>query len=119
MEARQSPGKGAVAPVETLQLQCHIYMCLGNQPWSSCSLSSLFCASYHKVIQVVAAPCRYSHLVYNGSVHYWHVARPLQCDKLRHHLLPSQDKLCQVGVASLQHRQQSAVVAEESSWFCL
>lgn len=39
---------------------------------------------------------RYSHLVYNGSVHYWHVASLLQCDKLRHHLLPSQEKLCQV-----------------------
>lgn len=42
--------------------------------------------------------CRYSHLVYNGSVHFWHVARPLQCNKLRSHLLPSQEKLCQVGL---------------------
>jgi hypothetical protein len=45
-----------------------------------------------------AVSCRYSHLVYNGSVHFWHVARPLQCDKLRSHLLPSQEKLCQVGL---------------------
>lgn len=50
-------------------------------------------------VTVLSSPeltSRYSHLVYNGSVHYWHAARPLQCEKLRHHLLHSQEKLCQV-----------------------
>lgn len=46
---------------------------------------------------VVCVLRRYSHLIYNGSVHYWHAARPLQCDKLRHHLLLSQERLCLVG----------------------
>lgn len=45
--------------------------------------------------------------MYNGSVHYWHVVRPLQCDKLRHHLLPSQDKLCQVGAVSSMSKHKS------------
>ncbi|GFH19939.1 uncharacterized protein HaLaN_16976, partial [Haematococcus lacustris] len=40
-------------------------------------------------------PARYLFLVYNGSVHHWHVSRPLQRDKLRHHLLPSMEKVWQ------------------------
>lgn len=33
--------------------------------------------------------CRYSLLVYNGSVHYWRISRVLQREGLRCHLLPS------------------------------
>lgn len=40
--------------------------------------------------------CRYSYLIYNGSVHHWHAARPLQCEQLRQHLLPSLERMCQV-----------------------
>lgn len=39
---------------------------------------------------------RYTYLIYNGSVHYWHASRPLQCDQLRSHLLPSAERLNQV-----------------------
>lgn len=38
-------------------------------------------------------PGRYTFLVYNGSVHHWHVSRPLQRPGLRHHLLPSMEKV--------------------------
>ena len=34
--------------------------------------------------------CRYTFLVYNGSVHYWHISRILQRDGLRAHLIASQ-----------------------------
>eukprot|EP00200_Dunaliella_tertiolecta_P013666 CAMPEP_0202394750 /NCGR_PEP_ID=MMETSP1127-20130417/93597_1 /ASSEMBLY_ACC=CAM_ASM_000462 /TAXON_ID=3047 /ORGANISM="Dunaliella tertiolecta, Strain CCMP1320" /LENGTH=1471 /DNA_ID=CAMNT_0048997397 /DNA_START=145 /DNA_END=4558 /DNA_ORIENTATION=- len=32
---------------------------------------------------------RYTFLLYNGSVHHWHVVQPLQRAGLRHHMLPS------------------------------
>ena len=34
--------------------------------------------------------CRYGLIVYNGSVHYWHISRVLQREGLRCHLLPSE-----------------------------
>ena len=34
--------------------------------------------------------CRYGVLVYNGSVHYWHISRVLQREGMRSHLLPSE-----------------------------
>ncbi len=40
-------------------------------------------------------PSRYLFLVYNGSVHNWHVSRPLQRAGLRHHLLPSMEQVMQ------------------------
>ncbi|WIA22560.1 hypothetical protein OEZ85_000994 [Tetradesmus obliquus] len=45
-------------------------------------------ASYHGFL--------YTYLIYNGSVHYWHASRPLQCDQLRSHLLPSAERLNQL-----------------------
>ena len=41
--------------------------------------------------------CRYLFLLYNGTVHYWHVSRPLQRDKMRGHLLATAEKVVQVG----------------------
>ncbi|KAF8063688.1 CFAP46 [Scenedesmus sp. PABB004] len=38
---------------------------------------------------------RHAHLVYNGSVHFWHVCRPLHTDGLRAHLLPASERLNQ------------------------
>ena len=35
------------------------------------------------------AKCRYGFLVYNGSVHYWHISQALQREGRRSHLLPS------------------------------
>eukprot|EP00878_Enallax_costatus_P003385 GHUV01003594.1.p1 GENE.GHUV01003594.1~~GHUV01003594.1.p1 ORF type:complete len:309 (+),score=87.05 GHUV01003594.1:1597-2523(+) len=46
-------------------------------------------------VELAAANPRYSYLVYNGSVHHWHAARPLQCEQQRQHLLPSLERLCQ------------------------
>ena len=36
---------------------------------------------------------RYGFLVYNGSVHFWHVSRPLQREGLHAHLLASQQQI--------------------------
>ena len=37
--------------------------------------------------------CRYGVLVYNGSIHYWHISRVLQREGLRCHLLPSEQTI--------------------------
>lgn len=47
------------------------------------------------LLLLVRAP----HLVYNGSIAYWHAARPLQVEQLRQHLLPWQERVCQVRAA--------------------
>lgn len=40
--------------------------------------------------------CRYTFLVYNGSVKYWHVSRPLQRAAMRKYLLPSMERVMAV-----------------------
>eukprot|EP00775_Hariotina_reticulata_P008282 gene8282-8469_t len=57
-------------------------------------LSSAF--KGQSLVDGVLEALRYTYLVYNGSVHYWHAARPLQQDKLYHYLLPTVEQLCQV-----------------------
>lgn len=42
------------------------------------------------IILNLSSNCRYGLLVYNGSVHYWHMSRVLQREGLRCHLLPSE-----------------------------
>jgi hypothetical protein len=42
------------------------------------------------------ACCSYAALLYNGSVHFWHAARPLQRDGLRVQLLPAWERMCVV-----------------------
>lgn len=37
---------------------------------------------------------RYTSLIYNGSVQYWHTSRHLQRDKMRHILVASQEAFC-------------------------
>jgi hypothetical protein len=44
-------------------------------------------------LELAASNARYLFLVYNGSVHHWHVSRPLQRPGLRHHLLPFMEKV--------------------------
>lgn len=46
-------------------------------------------------LEVAQGYPRYGFLVYNATVSYWHVSRPLQTSGLRQHLLPSQEKICQ------------------------
>ena len=41
-------------------------------------------------LKLKASCCRYGWLVYNGSVHYWRIARILHREGLRTHLLASQ-----------------------------
>ncbi|GMH40123.1 hypothetical protein BSKO_08027 [Bryopsis sp. KO-2023] len=43
-----------------------------------------------EALKVAAGNDRYAFLVYNGSVHFWHISRPLQRECLRKHLLESQ-----------------------------
>jgi len=45
-------------------------------------------------LAIAGANPRYAGLVYNGTVHYWHAARPLQRDRMRPLLLPSQEAVC-------------------------
>eukprot|EP00873_Tetraselmis_striata_P015149 jgi/Tetstr1/435413/TSEL_024322.t1 len=49
---------------------------------------------------------RYAFLVYNGTVHYWHVSRPLQRDGMRSSLLPSQEAFVQALVASVAGQEE-------------
>lgn len=44
-------------------------------------------------LDIATANERYLFLVFNGSVHHWHVSRPLQRDSMRAHLLPSMEKV--------------------------
>ncbi|MEW5319069.1 MAG: hypothetical protein WDW38_010242 [Sanguina aurantia] len=44
-------------------------------------------------MEVAVANPRYTFLVYNGSVHHWHVARPLMRESLRTVLLPSMERV--------------------------
>eukprot|EP00798_Chlamydomonas_sp_ICE-L_P031647 gene31647-6844_t len=46
-----------------------------------------------KGLEIAASNPRYLFLVYNGSVHHWHVSRPLQCAEMRKHMLPSMEKV--------------------------
>lgn len=45
-------------------------------------------------LDIALSSPRYMSLVYNGSVQYWHTSRTLQRDKMRSHLLPSQEAIC-------------------------
>lgn len=48
-------------------------------------------------LDAAAAEPRWGFLVFNGAVHFYNAVRPLQRDGARAHLLPAQEKLCQVG----------------------
>jgi len=48
-------------------------------------------------VDIALSDPRWSFLVYNGSVAYWQAAQALQMEGVRVHLLPSQDRMCQVG----------------------
>lgn len=64
-------------------------------------------------VQVASASARYQFLVYNGSVHYWHVSRPLQRVGLRSQIVESFSQVLQAlaqlpGHAAWRGRLQSA-----------
>eukprot|EP00232_Nephroselmis_pyriformis_P028660 CAMPEP_0182872218 /NCGR_PEP_ID=MMETSP0034_2-20130328/11576_1 /TAXON_ID=156128 /ORGANISM="Nephroselmis pyriformis, Strain CCMP717" /LENGTH=556 /DNA_ID=CAMNT_0025004803 /DNA_START=44 /DNA_END=1710 /DNA_ORIENTATION=- len=46
-----------------------------------------------EVINIAGANDRYTFLIYNGSVQFYHISRPLQHDGVRHHLTPSLEAL--------------------------
>ena len=49
---------------------------------------------------------RYAFLVYNGTVHYWQVSRPLQRDGKRASLLASQEPFVQALVATVTGQEE-------------
>jgi hypothetical protein len=55
---------------------------------------------------VAKANPRYAFLVYNGTVHYWHVSRPLQRDGMRSALLPSQEAFVQALLAAVTGQEE-------------
>lgn len=66
-------------------------------------LQELFCPKPCNTLNL-SSNCRYSLLVYNGSVHYWHISRVLQREGLRCHLLPSEQTVVDA-VRKLPDRQ--------------
>jgi hypothetical protein len=70
----------------------HVCVCAQGKPLVEGTLEAV--AHVLRGLQLSAAsPSRYTFLVYNGSVHHWHVSRPLHTVGLRHHLLPSLEQV--------------------------